>query len=51
MDPSQLKKYDCPHCAKTFKTKPHLNRHLVTHEPDGQVKCQVSFFFTLYIIH
>ncbi|OXA45158.1 zinc finger protein 99 [Folsomia candida] len=31
----------CPKCTKTFKTNRSLTRHMVTHDPDAKVKCEV----------
>lgn len=32
----------CPTWSKTFKSVSDLSRHVVTHDPDGKVKCEVS---------
>ncbi|OXA39977.1 hypothetical protein Fcan01_25268 [Folsomia candida] len=39
MEASYPKKFNCPKCPKTFKTKSHLKTYLVTH--DGLVKCKI----------
>ncbi|OXA47582.1 zinc finger protein 665-like [Folsomia candida] len=34
-------KWECPKCSKMFKTCHNLTRHMVTHDPDAKVKCEV----------
>ncbi|XP_035713616.1 zinc finger protein 37 homolog [Folsomia candida] len=35
------KKWECPKCLKTFKAKYKLTRHIVRHDPDAKVKCEI----------
>lgn len=42
MDSSPQKTRSCPQCSKVFKNKRNLDAHLVTHDPDAKVKCDVS---------
>ncbi|OXA45366.1 PR domain zinc finger protein 5 [Folsomia candida] len=41
MDLTPGKKWECEKCSKQFKTKDHLTRHVVTHDPDAKVTCEV----------
>ncbi|OXA47639.1 oocyte zinc finger protein XlCOF26-like [Folsomia candida] len=47
MDPRERNKVACPTCLK-FISKTNLNRHMVTHNPDAKVKCEIcrKFFKT-----
>lgn len=42
MDLKPEKKLECPKCSKTFKNKKYLNQHVVTHDQDAKLKCEVS---------
>lgn len=42
MDRKRGKKFECTKCSKTFKLQKYLNRHVVTHDSDAKVKCEVS---------
>ncbi|XP_035712239.1 zinc finger protein 2-like [Folsomia candida] len=35
------KKRECSKCSKTYQSKKALRRHLVTHDPDAKVKCEI----------
>ncbi|XP_035713451.1 zinc finger protein 271-like isoform X2 [Folsomia candida] len=35
------KKWECTKCSKMFHTKRDLTLHMVTHDPDAKVKCEV----------
>ncbi|XP_035701456.1 zinc finger protein 37-like isoform X1 [Folsomia candida] len=41
MAPRRLLPRECPHCCKIFKTGWRLKLHLVCHETDAQVKCDI----------
>ncbi|OXA45230.1 Zinc finger imprinted 3 [Folsomia candida] len=41
MDLNPGKKWEYSKCSKTFKTNDKLTTHMVTHEPDAKVKCEV----------
>lgn len=42
-------KWECPTCSKTFKTKQHFTQHVVTHDPNAKVKCEVSSFYSKFV--
>ncbi|XP_035711252.1 zinc finger protein 184-like [Folsomia candida] len=33
--------HECPQCGKIFKTGFELRKHVITHDPDAKVKCQI----------
>ncbi|XP_035708074.1 zinc finger protein 26-like [Folsomia candida] len=35
------KKWECPKCSKTLKTKQSLKNHVVSHDPDARMKCEI----------
>lgn len=35
------KKWECSECSKTFNNIYNFKRHLVIHDKNGQVKCEV----------
>lgn len=41
MDPQPEQRWECATCSKTFKTKSYLTAHMVTHDPDAKVTCEV----------
>ncbi|XP_035701487.1 zinc finger protein 2-like [Folsomia candida] len=41
MDHTQRAAFECPNCSKMFKTKSAFTQHLVTHDPNVKVKCQI----------
>ncbi|OXA47634.1 Zinc finger protein 26 [Folsomia candida] len=38
----QASDWKCPICSKTFKAKRNLRYHILTHNPEAKVKCQVQ---------
>ncbi|OXA44927.1 Zinc finger protein 90 [Folsomia candida] len=41
MDMKPGKKWECSKCSKRFKANSALTRHVVTHDPDVKVKCEI----------
>ncbi|XP_035713494.1 zinc finger protein 480-like [Folsomia candida] len=41
MDLNPENKWECQNCSKMFETNRRLTRHMVTHDPDAKVKCEV----------
>ncbi|OXA47567.1 zinc finger protein 25 [Folsomia candida] len=46
MDVKVAKKWDCSECSKSFKANKYLTKHMVTHDPDAKVKCEVCGTFS-----
>lgn len=44
MGSKQEKVWKCSTCSKTFPTKQRLTNHIVTHDPEAKVKCQVTIW-------